>query len=172
MLAILLYICGKGRYAGLGTNLIQLAYSGETVYCFDFLCKLLLTVLTLSIGFQGGEVTPLFAIGACLGAVPCTLPRYSNHAGSRPLLRSSLWQCLQHTARTHLHWNRSLRIFLFPLFRCSVYRCQALQWKSLHIRQTNSISVIFNRKGTHMKLGIILQAVQSAANWQQTAIFP
>ncbi|MCI5845312.1 MAG: chloride channel protein [Oscillospiraceae bacterium] len=73
VLAILLYICGNGRYAGLGTNLISLACSGETVYCFDFLCKLLLTVFTLSIGFQGGEVTPLFAIGACLGAVlaPC-----------------------------------------------------------------------------------------------------
>lgn len=26
-------------------------------------------MLTLAIGFQGGEVTPLFAIGACLGAV-------------------------------------------------------------------------------------------------------
>ncbi len=73
LLAILLYICGKGRYAGLGTNLISLACNGETVYYFDFLCKLLLTVVTLSIGFQGGEVTPLFAIGACLGAVlaPC-----------------------------------------------------------------------------------------------------
>jgi len=73
VLAILLYLCGNGRYTGLGTNLISLACSGETVYCFDFLCKLLLTVFTLSIGFQGGEVTPLFAIGACLGAAlaPC-----------------------------------------------------------------------------------------------------
>lgn len=68
-LAFLLYICGNGRYTGLGTNLISLACSGEPVYCFDFLCKLLLTVFTLSIGFQGGEVTPLFAIGACLGVV-------------------------------------------------------------------------------------------------------
>lgn len=68
-LTFLLYLCGNGRYTGLGTNLISLACNGETVYCFDFLCKLLLTVFTLSIGFQGGEVTPLFAIGACLGAV-------------------------------------------------------------------------------------------------------
>ena len=68
-LAILLYLCGKGRYSGLGTNLIALSCNGDTVYWFDFLGKLGFTVLTLAIGFQGGEVTPLFAIGACLGAV-------------------------------------------------------------------------------------------------------
>ena len=68
-LAILLYLCGKGRYSGLGTNLITLSCNGDTVYWFDFLGKLGFTVLTLAIGFQGGEVTPLFAIGACLGAV-------------------------------------------------------------------------------------------------------
>lgn len=68
-LAILLYLCGKGRYSGLGTNLITLSCNGDTVYWFDFLGKLGFTVLTLAIGFQGGEVTPLFAIGVCLGAV-------------------------------------------------------------------------------------------------------
>ena len=68
-LAILLYLCGKGRYSGLGPNLITLSCNGDTVYWFDFLGKLGFTVLTLAIGFQGGEVTPLFAIGACLGAV-------------------------------------------------------------------------------------------------------
>ena len=68
-LAILLYLCGKGRYSGLGTNLIALSCNGDTVYWFDFLGKLGFTVLTLAIGIQGGEVTPLFAFGACLGAV-------------------------------------------------------------------------------------------------------
>ena len=39
--------------------------------------RVLLTVLTLSAGYQGGEVTPLFSIGACLGvalAGPLGLP--------------------------------------------------------------------------------------------------
>ena len=58
-LAILLYLCGKGRYSGLGTNLITLSCNGDTVYWFDFLGKLGFTVLTLAIGFQGGEVTRL-----------------------------------------------------------------------------------------------------------------
>lgn len=58
-----------GRYSGLGTNLIDASLAGETVYWYDWQFKLLLTVLCLTAGFQGGEVTPLFAIGASSGAV-------------------------------------------------------------------------------------------------------
>ena len=65
--ALLLLLCG-GRYAGLGTNLIALATSGGEILWWDWAAKFLLTVLTLAAGYQGGEVTPLFAIGACLGA--------------------------------------------------------------------------------------------------------
>ena len=66
--ALLLMLCGRGRYAGLGTNLIAQATGGGTIFWFDFLPKFLLPVLTLAAGFQGGEVTPLFAVGASLGA--------------------------------------------------------------------------------------------------------
>lgn len=59
--------CHWGRYSGLGTNLITAAFAGGTVYWYDWLAKLLLTVVTLAGGFQGGEVTPLFSIGASLG---------------------------------------------------------------------------------------------------------
>ena len=69
VLTALLLILWKGRYTGLGTNVIALSVNGGTVYSWDWLLKLLLTVFTLSLGFQGGEVTPLFAIGASLGAV-------------------------------------------------------------------------------------------------------
>ena len=62
-------VASLGRYTGLGTNLIALSVGGGTIYPLDWLLKLLLTVFTLSLGFQGGEVTPLFAIGASLGAV-------------------------------------------------------------------------------------------------------
>lgn len=68
-LSILLLLFYKGRYAGLGTNLIQASFSGETVYKWDWLMKFILTVLTLAAGFQGGEVTPLFSIGASLGCI-------------------------------------------------------------------------------------------------------
>jgi H+/Cl- antiporter ClcA len=59
----------QGRYSGLGTNLIKDSLQGGDIHSYDWLIKMLLTILTLAAGFQGGEVTPLFAIGASLGVV-------------------------------------------------------------------------------------------------------
>ncbi|MGT2934812.1 chloride channel protein [Streptococcus castoreus] len=64
-----LLICYYGRYSGLGTNLINAVFSNQPIMCHDWLLKWLFTIVTLSAGFQGGEVTPLFSIGACLGVV-------------------------------------------------------------------------------------------------------
>lgn len=63
-----------GRYSGLGTNLIDLSFLGTdgvtaAIHGSDWVWKVILTILTLSAGFQGGEVTPLFSIGATLGFV-------------------------------------------------------------------------------------------------------
>lgn len=66
-LAVLLFLFHGGRYSGLGTNLISAAFENGTIYGYDWILKLGFTVLTLAIGFQGGEVTPLFSIGASLG---------------------------------------------------------------------------------------------------------
>lgn len=68
-LALMLFLLYNGRYSGLGTNLISAAFSGRMIYSYDWILKLLLTILTLAIGYQGGEVTPLFSIGASLGIV-------------------------------------------------------------------------------------------------------
>ena len=59
----------QGRYSGLGTNLIDLSFHQGTIQIYDWLLKLVFTIITLAIGFQGGEVTPLFSIGASLGVV-------------------------------------------------------------------------------------------------------
>lgn len=67
ILSVILLLLHNGRYAGLGTNLISASFHNEPIYGYDWIIKLLLTVLTLSAGFQGGEVTPLFSIGASLG---------------------------------------------------------------------------------------------------------
>jgi len=69
LLSIVFLMLHEGRYTGLGTNLIENSFSGKQVYMYDWILKLILTTLTLSAGFQGGEVTPLFSIGASLGAV-------------------------------------------------------------------------------------------------------
>lgn len=69
LLSIVFLMLHEGRYTGLGTNLIENSFSGKQIYMYDWILKLILTTLTLSAGFQGGEVTPLFSIGASLGAV-------------------------------------------------------------------------------------------------------
>lgn len=66
-LSVILFVLWNGRYCGLGTNLISQTFTGGEIFIFDWIIKLILTVMTLSIGFQGGEVTPLFSIGASLG---------------------------------------------------------------------------------------------------------
>lgn len=69
VLSILLLILHMGRYCGLGTNLISSSFNGEEIYIYDWILKFIFTIVTLSAGFQGGEVTPLFSIGASLGVV-------------------------------------------------------------------------------------------------------
>jgi len=69
VLSLLFFLLWQGRYSGLGMNLITASFTGGQVTSYDWLLKLVLTVLTVSVGFQGGEVTPLFAIGATLGII-------------------------------------------------------------------------------------------------------
>lgn len=69
ILAFLIWLVYGGRYSGLGTNLIDIAFFKEHLYPYDWILKMFFTIFTLGIGFQGGEVTPIFAIGACLGGI-------------------------------------------------------------------------------------------------------
>lgn len=65
----LTYIAGTRDYLGLSVPLIVDSVGGVVaVSMFAFAWKLLFTAVTLGAGFQGGEVTPLFVIGATLGA--------------------------------------------------------------------------------------------------------
>jgi len=68
-LSVLLMLSHQGRYSGLGTNLISECFSQGTIYGYDWILKAIFTIVTLAIGFQGGEVTPLFTIGSALGFV-------------------------------------------------------------------------------------------------------
>lgn len=65
---------GVTRYLGLGVPTIVAAFAAPLPW-YGFGLKLLLTSLTLGAGFKGGEVTPLFFIGAALGsALAVVLP--------------------------------------------------------------------------------------------------
>jgi len=74
VLVALTLLVGTTRYNGLGTAAIAEAFSGP-VPLEDFALKALFTIVTLGSGFRGGEVTPLFFIGATLGnALSAVLP--------------------------------------------------------------------------------------------------
>ncbi len=57
---------GTYKYNGMSLNLITLSILGET-NILDFLIKFLFILLSLSAGFQGGEVLPLLVLGSTLG---------------------------------------------------------------------------------------------------------
>lgn len=56
-------------YMGAGTNLITAAIEGGEADSLAFFWKMILTVLTMKIGFRGGEIVPSFCIGATFGCV-------------------------------------------------------------------------------------------------------
>jgi H+/Cl- antiporter ClcA len=78
------YISGTADYLGLGVtgqynnsvSIVSAFHAGGAGY-WSWLWKLIFTTITLSMGFKGGEVTPLFFIGATLGnaiAILCGAP--------------------------------------------------------------------------------------------------
>lgn len=62
-------LVGTDAYLGLGIPTILRAFTDAELPSSTFALKLLFTAVTLSAGFLGGEVTPLFFIGAALGNV-------------------------------------------------------------------------------------------------------
>lgn len=66
VIAMAVLMLGTDRYIGLGIPVIMEAFE-QPVAPWDFAGKLIFTVLSLGSGFKGGEVTPLFYIGATLG---------------------------------------------------------------------------------------------------------
>jgi H+/Cl- antiporter ClcA len=66
IVAAFVLLSGSTRYIGLGIPVITEAFE-QPVPFYDFAVKILLTAITLGSSFKGGEVTPLFFIGATLG---------------------------------------------------------------------------------------------------------
>ncbi len=68
LVVALTYIVGTRDYLGLSIPLVVTATAGGAgIVAGAFALKILFTSVTLGSGFQGGEVTPLFVIGATLG---------------------------------------------------------------------------------------------------------
>ncbi|MCS6902341.1 MAG: chloride channel protein [Myxococcales bacterium] len=70
MLVVALWrLFGTHDYLGLGIPMISRSFEDPSLPVYAFAAKLLFTGITLGTGFLGGEVTPLFFVGATLGSV-------------------------------------------------------------------------------------------------------
>ncbi|WP_343680464.1 voltage-gated chloride channel family protein [Chryseobacterium arthrosphaerae] len=67
IIALAVFAMGTTRYIGLGVPVIIESFEKQ-LPLYDFALKMIFTIVTLSAGFKGGEVTPLFFIGATLGS--------------------------------------------------------------------------------------------------------
>ncbi|OVE55988.1 chloride channel protein [Chryseobacterium mucoviscidosis] len=67
IVAVAVFAMGTTRYIGLGIPTIVESFEKQ-LPLYDFAFKMIFTIITLSAGFKGGEVTPLFFIGAALGS--------------------------------------------------------------------------------------------------------
>lgn len=65
--AVLTFLCGTFDYNGAGGEVISRAFT-QTASWEEFALKLLFTALTLGAGFKGGEIMPVFFIGATFGS--------------------------------------------------------------------------------------------------------
>jgi H+/Cl- antiporter ClcA len=68
----LTYLFPGGDYNGAGDALLLRALDGQAVW-WSFLVKLLFTAITLGVGFKGGEIMPVFVIGAAVGCAAAPL---------------------------------------------------------------------------------------------------
>lgn len=66
VVALAVWMVGTTKYIGLGVPVIVSSFH-DPLPPYDFLVKIIFTSITLGSGFKGGEVTPLFYVGATLG---------------------------------------------------------------------------------------------------------
>lgn len=66
LVALAVFALGTTKYIGLGVPTIVESFTNQ-LPPYDFALKIMFTALTLGAAFKGGEVTPLFFIGATLG---------------------------------------------------------------------------------------------------------
>ena len=69
VVVVLWKLVGTSDFLGLGVPVIVRAFSDPDLPVYAFALKILFTAITVGSGFLGGEVTPLFLVGAALGSV-------------------------------------------------------------------------------------------------------
>lgn len=95
-IVLLVYFTNGYSYVGIGSDIIAQSFVNPMQYQ-DFLMKFLLTIMTLSIGYKGGEVTPLFFMGATLSNFILHCLGYHDYALSAGLGMVSLFGAVSGT---------------------------------------------------------------------------
>ncbi len=68
IIVCLTLLVGNQRFNGAGMEMALDAVNGRADW-YSFLLKILFTAVTLAVGFKGGEIVPVFCIGATFGCV-------------------------------------------------------------------------------------------------------
>ena len=73
VVVVLTLAVGSQKYNGTGMNIVEQAVLQGQAEPWDFALKLVFTAISLAVGFRGGEIVPVFAVGASFGCVAGSL---------------------------------------------------------------------------------------------------
>ena len=68
LIVVIQFLTGSKDYMGAGMEVVERTMHGE-VNAEAFVLKMLLTAITLGVGFKGGEIVPSFFVGATFGCL-------------------------------------------------------------------------------------------------------
>ena len=120
LISTLVYLTSGYPYIGIGTDIIARSFTQEMSW-YDFAMKVLLTTMTLSIGFKGGEVTPLFFMGSTLSNWICSIFSFRNFGLSSSLGMVGLFGAATGTPFASI--LMSCELFGWKVGLCSVVSC-------------------------------------------------
>lgn len=119
-ISVLVYLTQGYAYVGIGSDFIAKSFVLNRDP-YDFIMKCILTVMTIAIGFKGGEVTPLFFMGATLSNSFAAFLKLRNYSLSSALGMVSLFGAVTGTPIASAFL--ALELFGLKAGICSVVSC-------------------------------------------------
>lgn len=148
LLIVLWKLVGTSDYLGLGVPGILRAFHDPQLPMYAFAAKLVFTAVTIGSGYLGGEVTPLFFIGAALGNVMARLLSVPLDMGAG----IGLAAVFAASANTPLALSiMSMELLGAPMFPHVVIVCVLAYLLSGHRSIYPSQRVIHSKSGTRLK---------------------
>ena len=96
LVSLVIYVFNLYDFAGIGNHIIEKSFF-EQMDLSAFFIKCFLTIITLSVGFKGGEVTPLFFMGATLSNSILAFLNFNNYSLNSALGMSALFAAVTNT---------------------------------------------------------------------------